>query len=226
MNTGFSAGSVLIRTPHETSRYGQPDKLIAPQQYVIPDGGRRLVCLLYTDQTTRKSYWIVQVSSLHSDLQDRQKHLDQWGTSTLTPSETLDCVGPFPTISVIEAWSGLTAQPLPANPTDCYRQVIVQLLREQSPPSPRYSKGEPQLVIDQERDHYLLLWVGWNRDETKREYLVLFHLDLLDGKIWVQANATEVLIEQVLVERGVPPEDIVLGCLPTFSRQHSGYGVG
>jgi len=119
-----------------------------------------------------------------------------------------------------------TAQPLLENPTDFYRQVIVQLLREQSQTLGKQGRVNQQLVIDQEHDHYLLLWVGWNHDETKREYLVLFHLDIVDGKIWVQANQTELLIEQVLVKRGVPPEDIVLGCLPTFSRQHSGYGVG
>ena len=119
-----------------------------------------------------------------------------------------------------------TAQPLPENPTDFYRQVIVQFLHEQSQKSLKDDHVNQQLVIDQEHDHYLLLWVGWNHDETKREYLVLFHLDLIDGKVWLQQNQTELLVDQVLVERGVLPQDIVLGLLPTFSRQHSGYGVG
>jgi XisI protein len=82
------------------------------------------------------------------------------------------------------------------------------------------------VIIDQEGDHYLLVNLGWNHDETKREYHVVMHLDIVDGKIWLQQNATEVLVDQVLLERGIPPEDIVLGLLPTFSRQHSGYGVG
>ena len=107
-----------------------------------------------------------------------------------------------------------------------YRQVIVQLLREQPPLSPRYGKFTQQVVVDQEHDHYLLVNLGWNHEETKREYHVVMHLDLIDSKVWLQHNETEVLVEQVLVERGVPPADIVLGMLPTFSRQHSGYGVG
>lgn len=116
-------------------------------------------------------------------------------------------------------------QPLEV-PTEFYRQVIAQLLTEQSPLSPRYGKFEQQVIIDREHDHYLLLSLGWNLDETKREYRVVFHMDIIDGKIWIQQNQTELLVEQILVQRGVPPEAIVLGMLPTYSRRHSGFNVG
>ncbi len=109
---------------------------------------------------------------------------------------------------------------------ETYRQVIIQFLQEQSQKALQHDHVEQQAVIDREHDHYLLVWVGWNQDETRREYLVLLHFDLIDGKIWLQQNSTELLVEQLLVERGVSSQDIVLGLLPSFTRQHSGYGVG
>jgi hypothetical protein len=39
----------------------------------------------------------------------------------------------------------------------------------------------------------------------------LLHLDIKDGKIWIQYDGTEGGIALELVELGVPKEDIVLG---------------
>lgn len=36
-------------------------------------------------------------------------------------------------------------------------------------------------------------------------------LDLIEGKVWIQHNSTEVVIDQELVQRGIPDEDTVLG---------------
>lgn len=85
------------------------------------------------------------------------------------------------------------------------------------------SEIESQLVFDTENDHYQVLDVGWNG--LKRVYNCFIHIDIKDGKIWIQRNMTEADLAQELVEMGVPKEDIVLGLHPPYKRPYTGYGV-
>jgi hypothetical protein len=48
---------------------------------------------------------------------------------------------------------------------------------------------ECQLIFDEKNDHYQLLDVGWQG--LKRVYTCFIHLDIKDGKIWIQRNMTE-----------------------------------
>jgi hypothetical protein len=68
-----------------------------------------------------------------------------------------------------------------------------------------------------------LLDVGW--EGLKRVYNCFIHLDIKDGKIWIQRNTTELDIAQALVEIGVSKEDIILGLHPPYKRPYTGYGV-
>jgi hypothetical protein len=104
-----------------------------------------------------------------------------------------------------------------------YRQAIQQFLTAQADTNHEQGSVECQLVFDTEHDHYQLLDVGW--DGLKRIYYCYIHLDIKDGKIWVQRNMTESDIAAELVEMGIPKEDIVLGLHPPYKRAYTGYGV-
>ena len=104
-----------------------------------------------------------------------------------------------------------------------YRQCIRKLLTEQATMEAGNPDIECQLIFDAEHDHYQLLDVGWLG--LKRVYNCFIHLDIKDGKIWIQRNMTEVDIGQELVEMGIPKEDIILGLHPPYKRSHTGYGV-
>jgi hypothetical protein len=108
---------------------------------------------------------------------------------------------------------------------ECYRQAIRQLLKAQASHESGNSEAaiESQLIFDTEHDHYLLLDIGW--EELKRVYNCFIHLDIKDGKIWIQRNMTEADLAKELVELGVPKEDIVLGLHPLYKRPYTGYGV-
>lgn len=82
---------------------------------------------------------------------------------------------------------------------------------------------EVQLILDRERNHYLLMLVGWH--EQRREYSSLIHIDIKDDKIWIQSDGTEVGVANELVEAGVPQKDIVLGFKSPFKRQFTEYAV-
>jgi hypothetical protein len=106
-----------------------------------------------------------------------------------------------------------------------YRQAIRQLLvtHKNRGKSTLDSNVECQLIFDTERDHYQLLDIGWQ--DLKRIYNCFIHLDIEDGKIWIQRNMTEADLAQELVELGVAKEDIVLGLHPPYKRSYTGYGV-
>lgn len=102
-----------------------------------------------------------------------------------------------------------------------YRAIIRDLLQS------HLRNDEPdiecQMVFDTENDHYQLVEVGWQG--LNRIYACYIHLDIKQGKIWIQQNMTESDLGQELVERGVPASDIVLGLHPPYKRPYTQYSV-
>ncbi len=109
-----------------------------------------------------------------------------------------------------------------------YQQYIQDLLFERSQRASSLQKNareyEIQTLFDTERNHYQLLHVGWRGN--KRSFGCLLHLDIKDGKIWIQHDGTEVGIANQLVEMGVPKEDIVLAFHEPEVRQYTDFGTG
>ncbi|WP_413164712.1 XisI protein [Capilliphycus salinus ALCB114379] len=108
---------------------------------------------------------------------------------------------------------------------DHYRQLIRELLIERSKLRSPNSPIESQTVFDTENDHYQLVKVGW-RDSSTRIYGCVLHVDIKDGKIWIQYDGTENAIADQLVERGVPKSDIVLAYHAPHVRQYTEFAVG
>ena len=79
-------------------------------------------------------------------------------------------------------------------------------------------------VFDEQRQSYLLLDTSWQEDVYL--YNVPIHLELIDGKIWIQHDDTEEGIATDLLDAGVPPQDIVLGFRPPELRPYTGFGTG
>ncbi len=57
----------------------------------------------------------------------------------------------------------------------------------------------------------------------RQVYGCILHLDIKDGKIWLQHNGTENDIAAELVEMGVPKSDIIIGFHSAFKRQFTEY---
>lgn len=53
----------------------------------------------------------------------------------------------------------------------------------------------------------------------------MLHIDIKDGKIWIQHNGTERRIAQDLLELGVPKQDIVLAFHSPTRRKYSDFAV-
>jgi XisI protein len=105
---------------------------------------------------------------------------------------------------------------------DSYRSIIEQVLTEFSKYPYAYGQIERQLVFDRTRDHYLLMSVGW---DNQRVHGCLIHIDLIDGKCWIQRDGTETGIAHELEAAGIPKSRIVLAFRPPEIRPQTGYAV-
>jgi XisI protein len=104
-----------------------------------------------------------------------------------------------------------------------YSQNVQKLLQEYAAFSKDEQEVETELIFDTIRNHYQLVHVGWQND--RRIYGCIIHLDIKDGKIWLQHNGTENDIAEELVEMGIPKTDIVIGFHSPFKRQFTEYAV-
>lgn len=106
---------------------------------------------------------------------------------------------------------------------DHYRQVIETILSEYASLPYSYANIQSEVVFDRNRDRYLWMDVGWDSD--RRIHGCLVHIDLIDGKIWIQRDGTEEGIAADLERAGIPKEHIVLGFRPPELRPYTGYAV-
>ncbi|MBE9215678.1 XisI protein [Plectonema cf. radiosum LEGE 06105] len=104
-----------------------------------------------------------------------------------------------------------------------YRQIIQQLILEKQARK-SYPEGiEKQAVLDTERDHYLLLHTGWCNN--RRTHGCSLHIDIKDGKIWIQHDGTEAGIATQLLELGVPKDNIVLAFHSPYMREFTEFAT-
>jgi XisI protein len=104
-----------------------------------------------------------------------------------------------------------------------YSEIVQQLLQDYAALSGDDPTVETELIFDTVRHSYQLVHVGWHGD--RRIYGCILHLDIKDGKIWLQHNGTENDIPAELVEMGVAKTDIVVGFHSPFKRQFTEYAV-
>ena len=105
-----------------------------------------------------------------------------------------------------------------------YRQLVQDLLADYSKIDFNNPDLEAELIFDVQRDRYQVVHVGWSN--KRRVYGCILHLDIKDGKIWIQHDGTEGGIALELCDRGVPKHDIVLAFHSPFKRQFTEFAVG
>ena len=107
-----------------------------------------------------------------------------------------------------------------------YKKIVRKQLEEIAAIAPSTKEVETQVIIDEERGHYLLYSVGW--ENSRWIYGSFYHVDVKnDGKVWLQHDGTDLKVADQLVEKGIPRHDIVLGFQPPHARPLvEGYAVG
>ena len=105
-----------------------------------------------------------------------------------------------------------------------YRQWIQQILAEHAKRQPSYGDLNRFTIFDSESDRYQVATVGW--DDDLRVFACLVHIDIQDGKIWIQYDGTEVGVANELLDLGVPKKAIVLGFHDPDGRAWTGFATG
>jgi hypothetical protein len=88
-----------------------------------------------------------------------------------------------------------------------------------------YSRGDLtcEAVFDRQRGRFVLMTVGWNGNE--RVHFPVIHVDIVGGKLWIQADNTDCGVASELAAAGIPKSDIVLAFRPPEVRRHTEYAV-
>ena len=102
-----------------------------------------------------------------------------------------------------------------------YPACVEEVIRRHGQYRPTYGDVEVQMVFDREGHHYQLLNVGWDRQ--RRIWGCLLHIDIKDGKIWIERDGTQEGVANELVEMGVSKQDIVLAFHAPYKRPYTGF---
>ena len=63
--------------------------------------------------------------------------------------------------------------------------------------------------------------MGWNGG--RRVHGSVIHIDIRDGKVWIEHNGTDARLGEELVAAGIPRSDIVLGFHPKELRSQTSF---
>ncbi|MBD2653868.1 XisI protein [Synechocystis sp. FACHB-383] len=104
-----------------------------------------------------------------------------------------------------------------------YRQIICITLQPYTEINYANVNVRNLAVFDPANDQYAILSEGW---EGNRHYHgCLIHIEIREGKIWVQRDGTEDGIANELIANGIPKEAIVLGFQEPSVRPHTGFAI-
>lgn len=83
---------------------------------------------------------------------------------------------------------------------------------------------ETAVITDPEHGQYGVWNIGWERD-GRRAFGPLLMARIKDGKVWIEADYTDLTLAEELLAAGVPREDIVLAFHPPERRRYSDFAV-
>jgi hypothetical protein len=104
-----------------------------------------------------------------------------------------------------------------------YRDIVRRIVNEYASFKPSNGRIDTEAITDPDRDHYEVMHIGW--DGTRRVHGSVIHMDIIDGKVWIQYDGTNRPVADELIAAGIPKEDIVLAFHPENVRQYTGFAV-
>jgi hypothetical protein len=109
------------------------------------------------------------------------------------------------------------------DPLASWCDALVQILVEHA--AVPYANGDirSEVVVDRERGRYLLIDLGWKG--VARVHGALVHVDVIDGKFWIQYDGTEEGVATQLVAAGVPHDRIVLASKHPDLRKYTDFAA-
>lgn len=104
-----------------------------------------------------------------------------------------------------------------------YRNIIEEALTRHANALKDCSALRDKAVFDRQSDNYLIIREGWQGPQ--RIHTVVTHLEIINGKIWIQVDWIEHGIAADLEDAGIPKNNIVLGFYPPDVRPDTEYAM-
>ena len=104
-----------------------------------------------------------------------------------------------------------------------YRDIIEQLLTEIAAVPYAYGEIQDKTIFDRSADRYAVVSEGFDKDG--RVHHIVVHIEIMNGKVWLQADNTDRVVARELEEAGIPKSDIVIGFRPPHIRSLLDYAA-
>jgi XisI protein len=102
-----------------------------------------------------------------------------------------------------------------------YRKILKEIVTEYASWGASRADIRNEAAVDEDRNHYEVVSVGWQG--RHRVHGSVVHLDIIDGKVWIQHDGTNRPVADELLAAGIPREDIVLGFQPPDLRKYTDF---
>lgn len=106
---------------------------------------------------------------------------------------------------------------------ETYREIVKRIITEYAALKPSYGDIDVETIFDEAHDHYEMVYAGWTR--RSRIHGAVIHVDIRDGKVWIQHDGTEDGIANEFLEAGIPHKHLVLAFHPPEARKHTPFAV-
>lgn len=106
-----------------------------------------------------------------------------------------------------------------------YAEIVKHIIREHAVIPVAVGEVRFEVVFDDTQGHYELMASGWV-PPLSRVHGAILHLDVRDGKVWIEHDGTSRGVADELIEAGIPMHDIVLAFQPPYARPYTGFAVG
>lgn len=104
-----------------------------------------------------------------------------------------------------------------------YPRILRTLITKYNAELPSVGEVVSEAIIDETLGHYQVVRSGWVNES--RIHGSLLHIDIKNGKIWIQHDGTYEGVANELVAAGVPKEKIVLAYKSPAMRPYTEYAV-
>lgn len=104
-----------------------------------------------------------------------------------------------------------------------YREIITRLISDYAKVIPSRGDVQVETIFDETNDHYELMHSGWNG--AYRIHGSVLHVDIREGKVWIQYDGTPDGFANELVNAGIPRNHIVLAFKDPELRKHTDFAA-
>ena len=104
-----------------------------------------------------------------------------------------------------------------------YRHFLKEIVLDRARYKSSRDDIESLAVCDTERDQYLLMGAGWDRNG--RTHSVYFHARIKNDKVWIEWDGTDPSMTEELLQLGIPKEDMVLAFYSPRHRKITDFAV-